>query len=85
LGAVQVLTQASVWQNGVEPAHARPHLPQLFGSLSSDRHCPSQLEVSGGQEHAPFVHAWPPAHASPHVPQFNGSVPTKTHAWPQLV
>jgi hypothetical protein len=67
------------------PAQVRPHFPQLFGSLSSERHCPLQLEVSGGQEQAPFAQAWPPAQASAHLPQLSGSVPVVTHSWPQLV
>ena len=82
---VHRLTQASAWQNGVVPEQASPHLPQLFGSLSSERHWPLQLEVSVGQVQAAFVHAWPPPQVAPHLPQLSGSVPVTTQAEPQLV
>ena len=84
-GALQLETQLWLWQNGVLPAQASPHFPQLSGSFWSDRHCPSQLEVSGGQAHAPFAQAWPPAQASPHFPQLSGSLPTMAQACPQVV
>jgi hypothetical protein len=67
------------------PAQASPHLPQLLGSLSSERHCPSQLEVSGGQAQAPFAQASPLVQASPHLPQLSGSVPVSTQVRPQVV
>jgi hypothetical protein len=67
------------------PMQALPQVPQLFGSLVSERHCPLQLEVSAGQAHAPLLHASPPVHARPHFPQFSGSVPVKTQASAQVV
>lgn len=79
-GLVQLLTQLELWQKGEVPAHARPHTPQLFGSLASERHCPLQLEVPTGQAQAPLLQASPPVQASPHLPQLSGSVLVMTQA-----
>jgi hypothetical protein len=64
----------------VVPAQARPHIPQLFGSLASERHCPLQLDVPAGQAQTPLLQASPPLHARPHLPQLSGSVLLMTQA-----
>lgn len=60
-------------------------MPQLFGSLVSERHCPLQLDVPTGHAQAPLLQASPPVQARPHLPQLSGSVLVMTQLCPQLV
>jgi hypothetical protein len=57
-------------------AHALPHVPQLFSSVSVTTHAPPQFRVPVGHAitHVPAPHAWNAPHTLPQLPQLRGSV-----------
>jgi hypothetical protein len=83
--AVHMPTQVPISQSGIVAPQTCPHMPQLDGSLASDRQIPLQSVVPSGQAQAPPAHVSPEAQAWPHAPQFCGSVAVATHACPHGV
>jgi len=84
-GALHVSTHEPLWQNGAIVPQGAPHLPQLLGSLASDRHTPSHSAVPTGHAHEPLLHVCPLAQMSSHLPQFFGSLWVKEQTPSQSV